>query len=72
MPKLPTVSGKQVIKIAQKLGFQIIRQRGSHVILRNAERTRIVIPVHNVLKPGTLLQLLKTLNISKEKFEELL
>ncbi|MEK6972421.1 MAG: type II toxin-antitoxin system HicA family toxin [archaeon] len=72
MPKLPVISGKEAIKVAQKLDFQIIRQRGSHIILRNEQNKRLVIPLHKSLKPGTLLQIIKTLGISKEKFEELL
>jgi predicted RNA binding protein YcfA (HicA-like mRNA interferase family) len=72
MSKLPIVSGKQVLKMAQKLGFEIKRQRGSHLILRNKENKRLVIPLHKTLKPGTLLQIIKTLGISKEEFEKLL
>ena len=34
MTKLPVVSGKQVIKALRKIGFVVMRQRGSHVLLR--------------------------------------
>ncbi|MDO8538548.1 MAG: type II toxin-antitoxin system HicA family toxin [archaeon] len=72
MPKLAVISGKQALKVATKLGYQIIRQTGSHVILRNDNRKRLVIPMHKTLKTGTLLQIIKELEISKEEFEKLL
>jgi len=70
--KLPTISGKQAIKIAEKLGFKTVRTRGSHVIMRNSQRKRTVIPLYKKLKPGTLLQIIKALEIDKEKLVELL
>ena len=72
MPKLPVVSGKEALKVAKKLGFFEVRQKGSHKILRNSERKRVIIPMHSRLKPGTFLQILKALNIDKEKFLNLL
>jgi len=71
MPKLRVVSGMDMIKLAVKLGFEVKRQRGSHVILRK-EAKRLVIPLHSTLKTGTLLQLLKTMGITREQLEELL
>ena len=71
MPKLPIISGREIIKIAQKIGFETIRQHGSHVILRNTQHVRLTIPLHDSLKPGTLLQILKTLQITKKELEKL-
>ncbi len=34
MPKLPRISGDEAIKVFQKIGFNIVRQKGSHVVLR--------------------------------------
>lgn len=65
------VSGSDCIKVATKLGFIISRQKGSHVILHKAG-TMLVIPLHNVIKPGTLNQILKILEISKDQFNSLL
>ena len=41
-------------------------------MLRNEKRTRLIIPMHKTIKPGTLLQILKTMEMTKEKFVELL
>jgi predicted RNA binding protein YcfA (HicA-like mRNA interferase family) len=45
MPELPHISGKQAVKIFEKLGFTVIRQKGSHVVLRRGDRG-CVAPLH--------------------------
>ena len=34
MPRLPRVSGQQAIRVLEQIGFEQVRQRGSHVVLR--------------------------------------
>lgn len=72
MPKLSNVSSSKVVKIALKLGFFVSRQKGSHIILKNNSGKLLVIPNHKKLKIGTLLQIIKVLDLSKEEFEKLL
>lgn len=72
MPKLPVVSSTKVISVACKLGFELVRQKGSHLILKNKEGKMLVIPNHKKLKKGTLLQIIKALEITKEEFREML
>jgi len=38
MPKLPVVSSTKVISVARKLGFELVRQKGSHLILKNKDK----------------------------------
>ena len=65
--KLPTdLSGNDRVKVALKLGFEVRRQKGSHLILKRDE-TLLVIPLHDSLKKGTLLQILRTMGISKDE-----
>lgn len=46
-PKLPVVQAKDVVRVAQKLGFVLDRQRGSHAVYyRERDRARVVIPLH--------------------------
>jgi predicted RNA binding protein YcfA (HicA-like mRNA interferase family) len=54
MVKLPVLSGKELIKVLEPEGFQIVRQKGSHVSLRKDE-FRTVVPLHSELSKGTLL-----------------
>jgi len=35
MTKLPQLSGKELINIFSKVGFKVVRQKGSHVFLRH-------------------------------------
>lgn len=46
--QLPIVTPKQTARIAQRLGFEFRRQRGSHVIyVRASDKARVVIPMHS-------------------------
>jgi len=67
MPELPRISGKQAIKNFERLGFKIVRQRGSHVVLRKENRG-CVIPVHKELALGTLRNAIKQAGISADEF----
>ena len=55
MPKLPVLSGKELIKALSKIGFVHVRTKGSHAILnKQTEKGRITIPVplHKELAKG--------------------
>jgi predicted RNA binding protein YcfA (HicA-like mRNA interferase family) len=69
MSKLPILSGKELIKILQKHDFEIVGQKGSHVRLKKITEERIyitVVPLHDTISPGTLLSILKQVNLEKE------
>jgi predicted RNA binding protein YcfA (HicA-like mRNA interferase family) len=53
MPKLPRISGAEAIRALQRLGFEKIRQNGSHVVMRKGA-AGCVVPLHSELKVGTL------------------
>jgi len=66
MQKLPQVSGDDVIKLLQSLGYQVIRQRGSHVRLRKITplgEHNITVPAHNVVAKGTLGDILNAVSL---------
>ena len=58
MPKLPILSGKEMIKILRKIGFVHIRTSGSHAILNKQDSVRgkitLPVPLHPELAKGTL------------------
>lgn len=73
--KLPQVKDKDVIRVAQKLGFKPDRQSGSHAVYyRKSDRRRIVIPIHvgKDIKKKTLSGIIKDMNIDPEEFKRLL
>jgi predicted RNA binding protein YcfA (HicA-like mRNA interferase family) len=58
MPKLPVLSGKEIMKVLSKIGFQHLRTRGSHAILSKEDKEKgkitIPVPLHPELAKGTL------------------
>ncbi len=71
MPKLPVLSGKELINALQRLGFQVVRQKGSHVSLQK-ENHKTVVPLHDELAKGTLLGILKQCGLDKEELQRIL
>jgi len=67
MPELPRISGKEAIKIFEKLGFKVARQRGSHVVLRKQDKG-CVIPIHKELAVGTLRSAIRQSGIMLDNF----
>jgi len=67
MPKLPVVSGRETIRALEKIGFDVTRQRGSHVVLRKGSQG-CVVPDHKELKTGTLAGILKQAGVSIDVF----
>mgnify|MGYP001601088866 CR=1 FL=1 len=74
MPKLTQISGKDFCKILEKLGFEKIHGKGSHVRFRHPDGRRTVVPVHGneKLGKGLILEILKQIKISKEEYEDIL
>ncbi|MFY9462325.1 MAG: type II toxin-antitoxin system HicA family toxin [Candidatus Sungiibacteriota bacterium] len=74
MSKLPQISGKELGRVLTRLGFVFMSQRGSHMKFTRSVAGRkdiIVIPNHKIIRKGTLLNILKRLNLGIEKLREL-
>ena len=67
MPKLPRVSGAEVIRALQRLGFEKIRQNGSHVVMRRGS-SGCVVPLHSEVKVGTLAGVLRQAGVNGDEF----
>jgi len=67
VPKLPHVSGAEAVRALERLGFVVLRQRGSHVILRRGS-AGCVVPNHREIKIGTLGGVLKQAGVTAEEF----
>jgi predicted RNA binding protein YcfA (HicA-like mRNA interferase family) len=75
MGKLPSLNAIELVKIIKKLGFEFIRQEGSHMFFRNPDGRTTVIPNHpgEDIGPGLLNKIIKKdLEISREEFEKYL
>jgi predicted RNA binding protein YcfA (HicA-like mRNA interferase family) len=65
---LPVISGAQLIRALERLGWETVRQRGSHVRLRHPERrTFLVVPLHRELKRGTLRGILRDADLDPDE-----
>jgi predicted RNA binding protein YcfA (HicA-like mRNA interferase family) len=73
MPRLPVISGRQAVAALQRAGFEVKRQRGSHIIMTKAGFSETLsVPDHRELKPGTLRALIRKAGLTIDQFEELL
>jgi predicted RNA binding protein YcfA (HicA-like mRNA interferase family) len=73
-PKLPATTAKDLVRVAEQLGFVFRRQSGSHAIyVRQSDQARVVIPMHKgELKRKTLRAIIQDLKVSVEEFGNML
>lgn len=74
MSYLPRVSGREVVKALGRIGYEVDRQRGSHIVLRNREPPyrRLTVPDHDEVAKGTLRGIIRQAGLSVEEFKALL
>ncbi len=69
MAHLPVLSGQEVVRAFSRLGWEIARQRGSHVILVKAEHpATLSVPQHSDVARGTLRSLIRRAGLTVEEF----
>lgn len=72
MSRLHRLSGKEIVKrLANDFGFEALRQKGSHVVLRKFSGGRkivTVVPLHDEIRIGTLFGVLDMAKIGKDEF----
>ena len=74
-PKLPVVSGRQVVRALERVGYRVVRQRGSHIRLRDASNPNhlpVTVPDHRTVKSGLLRKILRDADLSVDEFVDLL
>jgi len=71
--KLPRVSGREVVTAFARIGYEVDRQRGSHVVLRHRDppHRRLVVPDHREVAKGTLRKLIREAGLTVDEFSEL-
>lgn len=74
MPKLPVISGRNLIRVLGKIGYLAVRQKGSHVRLRHEteQHKPLTVPLHPVIRPGLLHQIIKDADLTLNEFLKLL
>ena len=68
MSRLPRLKGKELIRLLEKAGFEVLRTRGSHVFLKHRDGRVTTVPVHSgeTLGPGLLRSILRDVELSPE------
>ncbi len=74
MSKLPVLKPAELVRLLERLGFQRLRQRGSHLYLRHPDGRATVVPIHRGedLPPGLLRSILHDVELTREEFLNLL
>ena len=74
MPKLPVLSGRDVLQILGKVGFIPARQRGSHIVLVKTDENgkhAVVVPDHKEIDKGTLVEIIRQAGLKRDEFVRL-
>ena len=66
MPKLPVLSGQEIVRLLEQAGFVQVRQRGSHVVMRRAD-AGCVVPLHKEVKTGTLAGIMRQAGLTADE-----
>ncbi len=72
MGRLTPLPVWKVIKCFEKLGYEVVRQRGSHVRLHHKYRNPLTIPYHDEIGVGLLRKLIRDAGITVEHFMKIL
>jgi len=72
LTKLPVLSGKELCKVLEKIGYLVDHQTGSHIILRNGKPPyrRITVPNHKEIAKGTLRSIIREAGLSRQEFQD--
>ena len=74
MSRSPRVTGADLITALEKLGFRVLRIRGSHHFLRHADGRSTVVPVHSgeTIGPGLLHRILRACQLTADELGKVL
>ena len=66
---LPVMSGREVVRIFESLGWEAVRQAGSHIIMtKDRELVTLSVPDHREVSKGTLRSLIRAAGLTVEEF----
>jgi predicted RNA binding protein YcfA (HicA-like mRNA interferase family) len=69
MASLPVLNGKEVVRLFERLGWRVVRQSSSHIILtKEGEIATLSVPDHKEVAKGTLRSLIRAANLTIDEF----
>ena len=72
MPQLPILSGREIIQALSKLGYIMVRQRGSHIRLAAPNRKSITVPDYRSIDRSLLRKIIRDADLSPSELLKLL
>ena len=72
MTRLPRLTGRQLIRVLERLGFEAVRVRGSHTFLKHPDGRATVVPIHSgeIVGPGLPKTILREIEMSVDELCE--
>ncbi len=71
MPQLPILSGREMVRVLEGHGWEVVRQRGSHIIMvKVGSQTTLSIPDHKEVAKGTMRSLIRLAGLTVQEFLE--
>ena len=72
--KLPRLTGKQLVAALSRIGFEVVRVRGSHHFLRHPGGPATVVSVHagEIIGPGLLAKILRDCEVTRDQLRDAL
>jgi predicted RNA binding protein YcfA (HicA-like mRNA interferase family) len=73
MTTFPSITGSRLLRVLRKMGFDVIRIKGSHHFLQHSDGRCTVVPLHKgeTIGRGLLSQILRDCDISKDELEKM-
>lgn len=72
MPHLPRLSGKEVVEAFERLGWEVVRRRSSHIIMiKEGHMATLSVPDHKEVAQGTLRSLIRSSGMTIAEFVEI-
>lgn len=69
MASLPVLSGREVVRVFERFGWNVVRQSSSHIIMtKDGEIATLSIPDHKEVAKGTLRSLIRAANLTIDQF----
>ena len=74
MNRMPRVTGAHVVRSLRKVGFKLVRQRGSHAVMKHPDGRSTVVPIHGgeTIGVGLMSKIQRDVGIDREAFIDLL
>ena len=74
MPSRPSLNGKQIIRVLERLGFEVVSEGSHHILRKPGHSTIVVVPVHGSrdVPKGTFQSILRQAGLKADEFFDVL